>query len=109
MTIDWSLAGDVSAILLLFMLADLGLRKWLKIKESEEVKKAKELLEKNGFTSHIYIPSIGVNNKELAEAMARVSSDGYVLLDKEGKLVGKVLPNLRKEKHTSLRLVVDNT
>ena len=109
MTFDIQTLLSILAILLLWVILDKALSRFIKIKEDEDVKKAKELLERNGYSSHLYLPSIGVRDMELAQAMERVAHQGYVTLDRDGRMVGKVLPNLKKEKNTSLRLVVDNT
>lgn len=106
---DLQIFINVGAILLVILIIDKSLEKWLKAIDQQELKEARDLLEKHGYTSHLYCPSIGVKDMKIAHAMERVAHNGFLMLDKDGRLVGKALPNLKKEKHSSLRLVVDNT
>lgn len=109
MFLSYEMLLQVSAVVLMFILVDRTLNKWIKMEEAKKERDAKDLLEAHGYSAHLYLPTIGQRDTNLAEAMTRVSGNGYVILDREGKLAGKVVPNLKKEKHTSLRLVVDNT
>ncbi|HFD88032.1 MAG TPA: hypothetical protein ENJ35_10200 [Gammaproteobacteria bacterium] len=79
-------------------------------KRSQEQKKRREselILEKHGMIAQRYLPTIGIENKEHREALERIALEGYIIIDAEGSVVGKLLPKASKEPH--LRLIVDNT
>lgn len=75
--------------------------------EALRLDSAKVFLEKQGYTSHLYLATIGTQDRALREAMDLMAHNGYILLDKEGRMAGKVLPNLQKDNHSSVKLAVD--
>lgn len=52
---------------------------------------ALDVLDDHGLKAHLYLPSIGKrDNRQLCEAMDLLSAAGYLITDKEERLVGKV-------------------
>lgn len=50
-----------------------------------------DILAKHGLRAHFYLPAAGIEDAELAEALRRVSSAGYIITDQTGnQLMGKV-------------------
>lgn len=52
--------------------------------------KALDLLEKNGLRAHYYLPAIGMDNQELANACRILASAGYIITTSDGTITGKV-------------------
>lgn len=108
MEFDLNTVYSVVFIFAFWWVADRWISYQMKLWDKENVIDAKALIEQHGYSSHLYLPSIGMNDKALSQALCRVSAQGYVILDRDGRLVGKAVPNLKKQNHTSLKLVVDN-
>ena len=57
------------------------------VKERED---ALDILERNGLRAHYYLPSIGIEDRELANACRRLASAGYIITAGDGTITGKV-------------------
>lgn len=51
---------------------------------------ALDTLDTHGIDAHYYLPVVGCEDKELANALRLLGSRGYVMTDSTGALVGKV-------------------
>lgn len=49
-----------------------------------------DVLERNGLRAHYYLPSIGIEDQELANACRRLASAGYIITAADGTITGKV-------------------
>lgn len=67
---------------------------------------AEKVLRAHGMESHVYLSSFGTETGELRDALAAYEFTNRIVLDRDGRLVGRLLPQV---KGPGLRLVVDNT
>lgn len=72
--------------------------------EQKRKEKAKATLAKYGMNAHMYLAAMGVDNIEIRRALSVY--DGYVVLDQNQEIVGRLLPKLQKAPF--LRLVINN-
>lgn len=100
---------SVVSIIVFYMLMDRAIVKLNRHKHEQAVDSAKLLLERYGFERRLYLPTIGASDTDLAEALALASQDGYIIVDREGRLAGGVAPQVKLKSEPVLRLVVDNT
>ena len=49
-----------------------------------------DVLERNGLRAHYYLPAIGIEDQELANACRRLASAGYIITAEDGTITGKV-------------------
>jgi hypothetical protein len=70
--------------------------------------KAEEFLRLRGMEAYTYLPSIACEPGELRDALSAFDHRNLVVLDHEGRLVGRLLPKVQAT-GPGLRLVVDNT
>lgn len=89
-------------------LADWAVRFWMRSKEGAERTEAERILSSRGMSSHIYLPSFGVEDEHLRQALEKVAYTGRIVLDDGGHVVGRVLPKVVKGAGPQLKLVVDN-
>lgn len=52
--------------------------------------KALDILDQHGLRAHYYMPSIGMQDRELADACRRLASAGYIITSMDGTITGKV-------------------
>ncbi len=52
--------------------------------------KALDLLEQNGLRAHYYLPAVGIENQELANACRMLASAGFIITASDGTITGKV-------------------
>lgn len=65
---------------------------------------ALDLLERNGLRAHYYLPAIGVEDQELANACRRLASAGYIITTADGTITGKVAAaRLTKDELAAMR------
>lgn len=57
------------------------------VKEREN---AMEVLERHGLRAHFYLPAIGVEDQELANACRYLADAGYIITTADGTVTGKV-------------------
>ena len=81
-----------------------GYRSWERI-EKEGRRKAKAVLKKHGLFPHLYLASMGIEDQELRHALVEFDHTGYIILNSEGSVAGRVLPRVAVEKKSHLKLV----
>lgn len=59
------------------------------ISESARIK-ALDTLRKHGIAAHYYLPAAGCEDRELADVLRHFGSNGYIMTDANGAIVGKV-------------------
>lgn len=84
----WLVSG-----VLLSLLFDWIIRLWRQRESRQRRTKAELVLKKHGLTPQLYIASIGIEDAELIEALYTLPLTGYILLDANGKIVGKLCPS----------------
>lgn len=52
--------------------------------------KALDILEQHGLRAHYYMPAIGMEDQELANACRTLASAGYIITSADGTITGKV-------------------
>lgn len=89
---------------------DWTVRFWMRSKESGERSETDRILSNHGMSAYFYMPAIGVDDQELRRALEMAAFNGRIVLDKEGRVVGKIIPKVVKASAgPHLRLVVDNS
>jgi hypothetical protein len=83
------------------------IRWWLRRDEEARIIEAQRVLEKHGMDAFFYMPGCDAGEGELRRALDVMEYTGKIVLDREGNVVGKVMPKIAKGPH--LRLVVDNS
>lgn len=109
MEFDTNTLMAAGIVVVFWFLMDRFLSYQLHLLRKNKVDDARKLLETHGYSAHLYLPTIGQKDSVMAEAMITMSDAGYLIFDKNGVLAGKAVPNLKKEKHSSLKLIVDNS
>ena len=80
---------------------------WLRRGDAAELKAAEDSLSRRGLDARLYLPGIGIADPEMHRALDRVASAGRLIIDRDGTVVGGLMPKMVKGPY--LRLVVDNT
>ena len=52
--------------------------------------KALDVIERHGLRANYYMPAIGIQDEELANACRMLASAGYIITDAHGTITGKV-------------------
>lgn len=93
------IAGGVLALMIKWLIDS-----WMCMGEMQRRRNAEKILSKNGLKPHMYLASIGIENKELRRALSEYT--GQIVLNSKGFVVGKLLNGEEKSPH--LKLVVSN-
>lgn len=80
---------------------------WRRAENSHARADAEKVLTAHGLSAHAYLATVGTEDAELREALDQFAFTGHIVLDKQGNVVGRLLPKVAKGPH--LRLVVDNS
>ena len=48
------------------------------------------MIEEHGFKAHLYFPGLGIEDKRLYIALARLNYAGYIFTGEDGEILGKV-------------------
>lgn len=96
----------VVAVLLAWA-ADRIVQWWLRRGRGDRVANAQRVLAKHGMDAFFYMPGFDAKDGELREALDVMEYTGNIVLDRNGNVVGRLMPKVTKGPH--LRLVVDNT
>ena len=98
----------IAATLALCWIVDWCLRLRQRGEDARRRKDAERVLQKHGMEAHTYLPSFSAEPGELRDALAAFDFTNQLVLDRDGRLVGRVLPKVQTQ-GPGLRLVVDNT
>lgn len=79
---------------------------WLRRDEEARIAEAPRVLEKYSMGAFFYMPGFDAEDGELRRALDVMEYTGKIVLDRDGNVVGRVMPKVAKGPH--LRLVVDN-
>lgn len=98
--------GLIAATLAVNWLVGKGFQVWQRFEELRRREGAEQVLKAKGMEVHLYRPSVGASG-ELHDALAALGISSHIVLDRDGYLVGQVLPKVQG-RESGLRLVVDN-
>lgn len=104
--IDWDTLALIVATLMAHSAVIWGLRCLRNDSLKQRQQAAEKVLRAHGLEAHTYLSSFGTEAGELRDALSTYEFTNEIVLDREGRLVGQLLP---KVKGPGLRLVVDNT
>ena len=93
---------------ILIILADFVLGSWRKSEEVIRKRESATYLKERGFTPQMYLPGIGIEDEDLHRAMDVYAHSGYIIFDKDGNVVGGIVPRAEQKRKCHLRLVVSN-
>lgn len=100
--------GLVAATLAANWMVDRVVRYWRRNEGELRRQEAAKVLKAHGMEAHTYLPSFSVEPGELRDALSAFDFTNQLVLDRDGRLVGRVLPKVQAQ-GPGLRLVVDNT
>ncbi len=77
--------------------------------QARNLDEAKRTLREYGMTAELYLPTIGLPSGGLRDAVDEFTLSGYIVLDKDKNIVGKLVPAAEgKKSKPQLTLVVSN-
>ena len=100
---------DMSLVLdgVLFVLAvDFVSSFWRRRHASQRRANAGTVLKSHGFTPVLYVPTVGIEDPALRNAMDEFAFSGHIIMTAEGQVVGKIAQPTQQSPHP--RLVVSN-
>ncbi|MGI9292944.1 MAG: hypothetical protein ACR2PS_03095 [Pseudomonadales bacterium] len=83
-------------------LISLLLGQWRNDQKTREFSAARQLLKEHGYYAHLYSPLGHIKDTRLVRSMGITAQHGYIILDKEHRVVGRVLPRVEKRPHLTL-------
>jgi hypothetical protein len=83
------------------------IRWWLRREDEERIRQALQTLAHHGMDAFFYMPGVDAEDEELRRALYLMEHTGRIVLDRDGNVVGRLMPKVAKGPH--LRLVVNNT
>lgn len=98
----------IAATLVVCWMMNWGVRLWRRSEDERRRQEAVKVLRAHGMEPHTYLPSFSVDPGELRDALAVFDYTNQLVLDRNGHLIGRVLPKVQAH-GPGLRLVVDNT
>ena len=107
---DWTYVQPMIFVLVglcLGLVFDGLMRLWQRAYDTKRRSDAEKVLEKHGLSAYYYSAAFSVEDENLRDALTVMEHYGKIVLDKQGRLIGRVLPKVVKT--TQLRLVVNNT
>lgn len=90
-----------------WLLLDWAMKFWMRSQDRARRSEAQELLRARSMEAHLYLPSFGAGDESLRAALTVFDHTGYIVLNRDGVPVGRVLPKVGPQQ--GLRLVVDNS
>ncbi len=100
--------GLIAATLVVCGLMDRGVRLWRRSEDERRRQDAARVLRAHGMETHTYLPSFSAEPGELRDALSAFDFTNKLVVDRDGRLIGRVLPKTQAD-GPGLRLVVDNT
>lgn len=100
--------GLILATLAVNWTLDWGVRTWRRDENERHREEAAKVLKAHGMDVHTYLPSFSAEPGELRDALGAFDFTNHLVLDHDGRLIGRVLPKVQAH-GPALRLVVDNT
>lgn len=88
----WIIIGGV----LVFAMERIIERAWQGPERAARQNKAKSVLKKFGLTPHLYLPTSGVDDAELRDALDTFAFSGHIITNSAGEVVGKIIPSAGK-------------
>ncbi|CCN38636.1 conserved exported hypothetical protein [Vibrio nigripulchritudo SFn27] len=83
--------------------------KWRSVyKRMQKQSQSREVLQRYGLDTELYLGTLGVNDKELRDAIDDFRFTGHVIVDRNGGIIGGLVPNVPVRPKPKLRLVVSN-
>lgn len=104
--VDWNTLALIVATVMTHSVVIWGVRCLRNDSLKQRQQAAEKVLRAHGMEAHTYLSSFGTEAGDLRDALATYEFTNNIVLDREGRLVGQLLP---KVKGPGLRLVVDNT
>lgn len=80
---------------------------WRRSQSRAKRDEAAAVLKKRGLTPHLYLATLGVDDDELRDALDEFAFSGYIIMNAQDEVIGKICPKVMKGPH--LRLVVSNS
>jgi len=71
-----------------------SVRWWQSIEDQRLRAEAKDILAKHGMSPELYLPSLGTKDQDLRWAMSVFDMTGYVVLNADQDIIGKIVPNV---------------
>lgn len=100
--------GLVAGTLVASFMLEWAWKLWQRSEDAGRRQKAADVLRAHGMEAHTYLASFAAERGQLREALAAFDHTNQIVLDREGRLVGRLLPKAQQG-GPGLRLVVDNT
>lgn len=73
---------------------------------NEKRQQSLKVLREHGLDSALYIGTDGVNDEELRNAIDDLTCSGYIIIDRDNNVIGRLRPKI--ECKPTLRLIVSN-
>ncbi len=106
---EWMMLGVAAATLTVSWLLDWCVRAWRRVEQKKRQDAAAKVLKTHGMETHLYLSSFACeDDDELRKALEVFDYSSRLVLDRQGCLVGRVLPTVKRA-GPNIRLVVDNT
>ena len=86
---------DMSLVLdggLIVLAVDFVRRFWLRLQARRRRADAGAVLKSHGFTPVLYVPTVGIEDPAMRNAMDEVEFSGHIIMTAEGQVVGKIAP-----------------
>jgi len=104
---DMSLVLDgVLFVLVVNFVHSFWLRFWLRHRADQRRADAGAVLKSHGLTPVLYVPTVGIEDPSLRNAMDEFAFSGHIIMNAEGQVVGKIAGTAQQSPHP--RLVASN-
>lgn len=100
--------GLIAATLVANWLIEWSIKFWQRSEDGRRSQAAEKFLRLRGMEAYTYLPSFACEPGEMRDALSALDHSNRIVLDREGRLVGRLLPKVQAT-GPGLRLVVDNT
>lgn len=79
---------------------------WLRHRADQRRADAGAVLKSHGLTPELYLPTVGIKDPSLRNAMDEFAFSGHIIMNAEGQVVGKIAKTAQQRPH--LRRVASN-